>query len=141
MPADRKSRTIMADSIDQFLCGKITNREFDDAIHSMTTDDVICIQIRRQLWLFYCDIRIYSNVGDDALPAESSEVLRRWEALLRSAALWSEIADASENRRGTGLCSHFVEPRLTPKPKLKRNPYWPFSDSHAWRVFTEKYNA
>ncbi len=76
---DKDTRKAIADSISSYLSGRIDNWLFDDTLFSLTTTDDLCLEIRRQIWLFYDDTRLYFNVGDKALKISLQDILCRWE--------------------------------------------------------------
>ena len=92
MTIDCQFRCAMADAIEMYLMGVIDNWSLDDVISSTKTDDVLCREIARQIWLFYDDTRRYKNEGSAALQPTKTAILRRWESLLRTEFEWSDIA-------------------------------------------------
>ena len=84
MACDRKCRDVLSDAIEQFLSGSIDSWAFDDMISGLKSSDVMCIELRRQLWLFHDDTRRYFNRGRDSLPPAAAQILRRWTRLLHS---------------------------------------------------------
>jgi hypothetical protein len=135
---DSESRRIFADAVAGFLAGEIDNWAFDDAIHSAKTDDRLCIELRRKLWLFYCDVRRYHNKGKNALSAAAEAIVRRWKYLLNSTVEWSEIVPPSASHWWTRFYNSFIVPRLTPRGKFNKNPYWPFANLEEWKALVER---
>ena len=137
MSIDRNCRSLLADSINDFLTDRIDNFALDDALFDpgTSTDDMMFIAIRDQVYLFYGETRRYFNTGRNAVSEKGEAILRRWEYLLRSDEEWSEIVPPPPHRWWTNFWTQFIAPRLTPKSKTKSNPYWPFADLPAWESF------
>ena len=141
MTVDRHFRSAIADAIDMFLRGEIDNWALDDAISSTQTDDVLCREIARQIWLFYDDVRRYTNEGSKALQPTYTAILRRWESLLRTEIEWSSIAAPTSSNRSSKRWSwvrSFISNRRATRSKFKRNEYWPLSDAGAWEALDLK---
>lgn len=141
MAIDRVLRQRVADAMDAFLKGTIDSHSLDDAVFSKKTDDVLCAEIRRQVWLFYDDTRKYMNEGNEKLPPFSEAILKRWILILRSELQWSDLAESSSSSSYFGRFGRFwrtfMSQRLTPRPKFRFNPYWPFSSVVQWDSFTD----
>ena len=127
MAIDREMRQAVADAIDAFLKGAIDNFSLDDTLFSKKTDDMLCTELIRQVWLFYDDTRKYLNEGKEKLPPFSEAILKRWILILRSELQWSDFAQSSPS---PSRFRRFWNRRSTPKPKWRDNPYWPFSNAN-----------
>lgn len=130
-PVDLAARNRMANALTDFLNGRIRNIELDDIIFRQGKADEMCLELGRQVWLFYDDIISYKNEGKYKLSSENEGIIRRWIALLQSTAEWRVVAQLPNQSR----LRRVLRWRLTPKPNFRNNPYWPLKDIDAWQRF------
>lgn len=131
MAIDRAFRSALALAIGQFLDGEIDNWALDDVCTLKKSDDRLCRELAFHTWLFYDDVRRYKNLGSAALTADRTEVLRRWEQLLRSEIEWATISPPKSDSLW-GRIREFLYWRSDPKNRWRQNPYWPLPDAASW---------
>lgn len=132
---DHDYRTRLADDIENFLDGKIDNWTLDDTI-CHKTEDILCSELRNQVWFFYDDTKRYRNVGKRKRRPEAEAILRRWVALLRSQMEWRDIASDPE-LPPSALWGRVWDLFKAPRTKFGSNHYWPLANTEAWdRLFS-----
>ena len=129
---DHPFRLRLAGAIEAYLDGSIDNWELDDVAFKKNTEDLLCAEIRDQLWLTYDDIKRYRNVGEREFTVEVEVMLRRWVVLLRTEIEWSNIVGPQSTSMWARFHARFIYPRTAPKCKFGSNPYWPLKDAAAW---------
>lgn len=64
---DREARNKLAEQIRHFVVGLKDNFEFDDVVFAIKTHDLTIIEIRRQMWHTYDDLRRHKLTDNWAL--------------------------------------------------------------------------
>ena len=80
---DRKARNEAADTIRHYVCGTITNREFERRYPASKTDPIIRA-LDDSLWASYEDISAHRLVGENAVPKDLKDRVARWLVFLYS---------------------------------------------------------
>jgi len=144
---DRNARNILAQGLSQYLDNEIDNLKLDECISNIHTDDLLVLELRRQVWLLYDDFRRHRNEGKWKLPENIENGVRRWVQLLRSDTEWTAIKGDDEEP------AHSVPNRLM-RSLLKLlqlcwrldaafvvNEFWPFRDCEEYRAWEEEMRA
>jgi hypothetical protein len=92
---DREARNQAAETIRHYLCGTITNREFERRYPTSKTDPIIRA-LDDSLWASYEDISTHQLGGANAVPKHLKDRVARWLVFLYSdhEYQWPRIGDA-----------------------------------------------
>ncbi len=92
---DREARKRAAETIRHYVCGIITNKEFERRYPISKTDPVIHA-LDDSLWATYEDIFTHKLIGKNAASQEMKERIARWQMFLYSGKeyQWPQISDS-----------------------------------------------
>lgn len=93
---DRDARNRAAETIRHYVCGVITNREFERRYPASKTDPIIRA-LDDSLWATYEDVSTHKLAGRNAVPKDLKERIARWLVFLYSDREyeWPGIGDAA----------------------------------------------
>jgi hypothetical protein len=92
---DREARRRAAEAIRHYVCGTITNKEFEKRYPISKADPVIRA-LNDSLWPTYEDIFTHKLAGEDAASEEMKRRVARWLVFLYSGVeyRWPRVSDA-----------------------------------------------
>lgn len=130
----------MAAAMEDYLDGRLDSFAFDDVLFGGDTDDVVCLELRREIWYCYDDCTRHFNEGRYRLGLEATECFRRWIQLLRSDSewCWKRVhSKAPLNHRG---CLGWVFAKLSSSPAANSYQLWPWKEEAEWRAWAERWD-
>jgi hypothetical protein len=93
---DREARNQAAETIRHYVCGTITNRDFEKRYPTSKTDPIICA-LDDSLWASHEDIFAHKLGGENAMRKDFKDRVPRWLVFLYSDReyQWPRIRDAA----------------------------------------------
>ena len=92
---DRNARNLAAQTIRHYVCGVITNREYEQRYPRSKVDPIICT-LDDSLWAIYEDIGTHKLTGKSALSSDLKKRIAQWLLFLYSDCeyRWPKVSDA-----------------------------------------------
>lgn len=92
---DRNARNLAAQTIRHYVCGVITNREFEERYPRSKVDPIIRT-LDDSLWAIYDDIGTHKLTGESAVSRDLKRRIARWLLFLYSDCeyRWPKLSDA-----------------------------------------------
>lgn len=92
---DRNARNLAAETIRHYVCGVITNREFEERYPTSKVDPIIRT-LDDSLWAAYEDIGTHKLAGENAVSCDLKQRISRWLLFLYSNCeyRWPKLSDA-----------------------------------------------
>lgn len=134
--AGSPARRRFAQSIEDYLAGKIDNFELDAVfLESSAARDEVCDRIGHAVWCScYSDTRRHRYEGPNRFSLDAEAMVRRWIAILRSDTRWEwERARPWEWVRDIGVLLRMVK-------RHEPNNSWPFRNEAAWKEWRVRHS-
>ena len=130
-------RRSLADAIEEYLDGRITNEQLDVVIGSRdASKDRTCIEIGTEMQFFLSDFTYHRNEGKYHIENPVEQALRRWITLLRYGWLWNpERSDTT--RFGLRGIIDLLRANLCIRSRLDGNLFWPLENEQEWNTFQQ----
>lgn len=82
---NRKDRNLLAQNLRHYLSGQISNFEFmDNTSRLHKSNDKAVVEVDREFWFAYDDLREHKNIGKDKLSKENENHIIRFILFLKS---------------------------------------------------------